>query len=109
MGIGFGFCTRMILRGLQRFGASAEQQIALTLACGYLSFYVANAPCKVSGEQPRSHRHDTIVPVSAQPPLDACSATRVPMPLQPMCRLLGLICCRCTAVCARPFMLPRCC
>lgn len=51
MGVGFGFCTRMILRGLQRFGASAEQQIALTLACGYLSFYVANAPCKVSGEQ----------------------------------------------------------
>jgi len=49
VGFGFGICTRGILRGLQRFGASAEQQIALTLACGYLSFYVANAPCKVSG------------------------------------------------------------
>lgn len=54
VGFGFGICTRGILRGLQRFGASAEQQIALTLACGYLSFYVANAPCKVSGEPPAS-------------------------------------------------------
>jgi NhaP-type Na+/H+ or K+/H+ antiporter len=49
IGIGFGIATRFILRFLQRFGATAEQQIALTLACGYLSFYTANAPAKVSG------------------------------------------------------------
>lgn len=49
IGIGYGIATRFILRFLQRFGATAEQQIALTLACGYLSFYTANAPAKVSG------------------------------------------------------------
>jgi NhaP-type Na+/H+ or K+/H+ antiporter len=49
IGVGFGIATRFILRFLQRFGATAEQQIALTLACGYLSFYTANSPAKVSG------------------------------------------------------------
>ena len=49
IGVGFGLATRFTLRFLQRFGATSEQQIALTLASGYLSFYVANAPCKVSG------------------------------------------------------------
>lgn len=49
IGIAFGVCTRTILRFLQRYGATAEQQIALTLALGYLAFYTANAPCKVSG------------------------------------------------------------
>lgn len=49
IGMAFGVCTRAVLRRLQRYGATAEQQIALTLACGYLAFYVANAPCKVSG------------------------------------------------------------
>ena len=49
IGFGFGIATRFILRFLQRFGATAEQQIALTLACGYLSFYTANSPAEVSG------------------------------------------------------------
>lgn len=52
IGIGYGMATRFILRFLQRFGATAEQQIALTLACGYLSFYTANSPAKVSGGVP---------------------------------------------------------
>lgn len=51
IGMGFGVCTRTILRFLQRYGATDEQQIALTLALGYLVFYTANAPCKVSGRQ----------------------------------------------------------
>ncbi len=54
IGLGYGVATRFILRFLQRFGATAEQQIALTLACGYLSFYTANAPAKVSGAVIRS-------------------------------------------------------
>lgn len=49
IGLAYGITTRFILRFLQRFGATAEQQIALTLACGYLSFYTANAPAHVSG------------------------------------------------------------
>jgi NhaP-type Na+/H+ or K+/H+ antiporter len=53
IGIGYGIATRFTLRFLQRFGATAEQQIALTLACGYLSFYTANSPAKVSGGNPQ--------------------------------------------------------
>lgn len=49
IGLAFGIATRYTLRILQRFGASFEQQIALTFACGYLSFYVANAPASKSG------------------------------------------------------------
>jgi len=49
IGFGFGFVTRLLLRGMQRWGASAEQQIALTVAGGYLVFYTANSPADVSG------------------------------------------------------------
>ena len=54
IGFAYGVATRFILRFLQRFGATAEQQIALTLACGYLSFYTANSPAKVSGRPPEA-------------------------------------------------------
>ncbi len=49
IGFGFGFITRLLLRVMQRWGASAEQQIALTVAGGYLVFYTANSPADVSG------------------------------------------------------------
>ena len=49
IGFGFGVVTRLLLRGMQRWGASAEQQIALTVAGGYLVFYTANSPANVSG------------------------------------------------------------
>ena len=55
IGIAFGIATRHILGILQRVGASAEQQIALTLAAGYLVFYTANSPAKVSGQLHNEH------------------------------------------------------
>ena len=54
IGLAFGISTRWLLRFLQRWGASAEQQIALTLAAGYLVFYTANSPAAVSGELPQT-------------------------------------------------------
>ncbi len=49
IGFGFGVCTRLLLRIMRRWGATSEQQIAITLAGVYLAFYTANSPAHVSG------------------------------------------------------------
>ena len=36
-------------------GAGIEQQVAMTFAMGYLSYYTANAPANVSGEDRKYH------------------------------------------------------
>ena len=43
---------RYVLRWMRHGGAGIEQQVALTFAVGYLSYYTANAPANVSGLQP---------------------------------------------------------
>ena len=50
-GIVYGFCTQLLLKWMRRLGATTDQQIALTFACAYLSFYTANGPINVSGER----------------------------------------------------------
>ena len=45
----FGIGTRYVLRWMRHLGAGIEQQVALTFALGYLSFYTANGPAGVSG------------------------------------------------------------
>lgn len=49
IGIAFGIGTRYVLRWMRHLGAGIEQQVALTFALGYLSFYTANGPAAVSG------------------------------------------------------------
>ena len=49
-GIVYGFCTQLLLKWMRRLGATTDQQIALTFACAYLSFYTANGPIGVSGD-----------------------------------------------------------
>ena len=46
----YGFCTQLLLKWMRRLGATTDQQIALTFACAYLSFYTANGPINVSGD-----------------------------------------------------------
>lgn len=48
-GLAFGWVTQMMLRYMRRHGLGREQQIALTLAMGYMVYYVANSPGKASG------------------------------------------------------------
>ena len=49
IGLGFGIAMRYILRWMRHGGAGIEQQVALTFAVGYLSYYTANAPANFSG------------------------------------------------------------
>ena len=49
IGMAFGIGTRYVLRFMRHLGAGIEQQVALTFALGYLSFYTANGPAGVSG------------------------------------------------------------
>ena len=49
-GIVYGFFTQLLLKWMRRLGATTDQQIALTFACAYLSFYTANGPINVSGD-----------------------------------------------------------
>ncbi len=51
IGLGFGIVMRYILRWMRHLGAGIEQQVAMTFAIGYLSYYTANAPAHVSGAQ----------------------------------------------------------
>lgn len=52
IGMAFGIGTRYVLRWMRHLGAGIEQQVALTFALGYLSFYTANGPAGVSGGAP---------------------------------------------------------
>ena len=49
IGLAFGIACRYVLRFMRYMGASIEQQISLTVALAYLSYYTANAPAHVSG------------------------------------------------------------
>lgn len=49
IGLSFGIVMRYILRWMRHLGAGIEQQVAMTFAIGYLSYYTANAPAHVSG------------------------------------------------------------
>ncbi|PRW44236.1 Sodium hydrogen exchanger 7 [Chlorella sorokiniana] len=49
VGLAAGWLTRRLLRLLRWFGASASQEVATIVAVGYLAFYLANAPLRVSG------------------------------------------------------------
>ena len=42
---------RYVLRWMRHLGAGLEQQVAMTFAVGYLSYYTASAPAGVSGQQ----------------------------------------------------------
>ena len=48
---------RYVLRWMRHGGAGIEQQVALTFAVGYLSYYTANAPANFSGKnlRPKSY------------------------------------------------------
>lgn len=50
VGLACGVLMHMLMRWMARTGTHTDVVLALTLAGGYLSFYVANAPCQVSGE-----------------------------------------------------------
>lgn len=45
LGLAFGILTRLVLKWMHRRGHKAPEQLALTVAMAYLSFYVANGPC----------------------------------------------------------------
>ncbi|BDA42347.1 probable Na(+)/H(+) antiporter NhaH at N-terminal half [Coccomyxa sp. Obi] len=49
IGLAFGIVMRYLLRWMRHLGAGIEQQVAMTFAIGYLSYYTANAPAAVSG------------------------------------------------------------
>lgn len=49
IGLAFGVAVRWLLRWMRQRDAGRDQQICLTLAVAYLSFYVANSPAEVSG------------------------------------------------------------
>ncbi|CAL5219904.1 g1831 [Coccomyxa viridis] len=49
IGLAFGIAMRYVLRWMRHGGAGIEQQVALTFAVGYLSYYTANAPANFSG------------------------------------------------------------
>ena len=50
IGLAFGVTVRWLLSWMRQRGAGRDQQICLTLAVAYLSFYVANSPANVSGQ-----------------------------------------------------------
>ena len=45
IGLAFGVATRLVLKWMHRRGHKAPEQLALTVAVPFLSFYVANGPC----------------------------------------------------------------
>ncbi len=49
IGLAFGVAVRWLLSWMRQRDAGRDQQICLTLAVAYLSFYVANNPANVSG------------------------------------------------------------
>ncbi|KAL0035986.1 hypothetical protein WJX77_010179 [Trebouxia sp. C0004] len=49
IGLAFGVTVRWLLSWMRQRDAGRDQQICLTLAVAYLSFYVANSPANVSG------------------------------------------------------------
>ncbi len=49
IGLAFGIVMQYTLRILRRIGGTYDQQVGLTLAGAYLSYYTANAPCNFSG------------------------------------------------------------
>ena len=49
IGLAFGIACRYVLRFMRNMGATIDQQVSLTLALAYLSYYTANAPAAVSG------------------------------------------------------------
>lgn len=49
IGLAFGITCRYILRFMRYMNATIDQQVSLTLAFAYLSYYVANSPARVSG------------------------------------------------------------
>lgn len=49
IGLAFGIACRYALRFMRYMGATIDQQVSLTLALAYLSYYTANAPAHVSG------------------------------------------------------------
>ena len=51
IGIAFGIACRYILRFMRYMNASIDQQVGLTLALAYLSYYTANSPARVSGDR----------------------------------------------------------
>ena len=72
IGLAFGVAVRWLLRFLRRRDAGRDQQICLTLAAAYLSFYIANSPAQVSGKIVRGV---------------ACTLSLLP----PACRLLYML------------------
>ena len=67
IGLAFGVAVRWLLGWMRQRGAGRDQQICLTLAVAYLSFYVANSPADVSGQPITSklllHLHCIDIPV----------------------------------------------
>ena len=49
IGLAFGIACRYILRFMRWMNATIDQQVSLTLALAYLSYYTANSPARVSG------------------------------------------------------------
>ena len=75
IGMAFGIGTRYALRFMRHLGAGIEQQVALTFALGYLSFYTANGPAGVSGP--------------AQGYMSVCAGLSVLLPRQRACGRVG--------------------
>ena len=50
IGFAFGVAVKWLLKWMRRRDAGRDQQICLTLAAAYLSFYIANSPAAVSGD-----------------------------------------------------------
>ena len=46
IGIAFALATRLVLKWMHRRGHKAPEQMALTVAMAYMTFYVANGPCE---------------------------------------------------------------
>ena len=46
IGIAFALATRLVLKWMHRRGHKAPEQLALTVAMAYMTFYVANGPCE---------------------------------------------------------------
>jgi NhaP-type Na+/H+ or K+/H+ antiporter len=49
VGLCFGLATRKLIKWLRHRGAKPPQELAVSLAMAYLTFYIANLPLQVSG------------------------------------------------------------
>ncbi|KAK9789036.1 hypothetical protein WJX73_003859 [Symbiochloris irregularis] len=49
MGLAFGIVTLYLIRYMRSKGAGIDQQVGLTFAMAYMSYYIASAPAGVSG------------------------------------------------------------